>query len=96
MQSSGLDPPLDFDFGVQRPKKTKTKKIVAADGSGDGRESKEELLFGLIFFCLTYMRCQFPTTAADKELGRLMSRWMQPRGNLYTRHCTSVPIPNSS
>ena len=98
MQSSGLDPPLEFDFGVQRPKKTKTKtkKIVAADGSGDGRESKEELLFGLIFFCLTYMRCQFPTTAADKELGRLMSRWMQPRGNLYTRHCTSAPIPNSS
>ena len=93
MQSSGLDPPLEFDFGVQRPKKTKTKKIVAADGSGDGRESKEELWTN---FFLSYMRCQLPTTAADKELGRLMSRWMQPRGNLYTRHCTSVPIPNSS
>ena len=92
MQSSGLDPPLEFDFGVQRPKKKKTKKIVAADGSGDGRESKEELLFGLIFFFyLADMHCQLPT-----NLGRLMSRWMQPRGNLYTRHCTSVPIPNSS
>ena len=80
MQSSGLDPPLDFDFGVQRPKKIKQKKIVAADGSGDGRESKEELLFGLIFFCLT--------CAANFQLLRQIKSW----GGLCPVGCSHVAI----